>query len=430
MNILLGVTGCIAAYKAAEVCRGLQKAGHQVRVTMTQSATEFVGEATFAGLTGEAPATSVFNWGASPIPHVELGRWADLMLVCPCTANTLAKLAWGLADDCLTSCALALTGTLAVAPAMNVHMWQNPATQHNLQVLEERGVCIVGPDAGYLACGEVGQGKLASVDDIVQETLAVLNAQEEQKAQEGAADPGGGAPLPAAPAQLGGQATPPSLTGAHVLITAGPTHEPIDPVRYITNRSSGKMGYALARSAQTAGAQVTLVSGPVSLPVPVGVECIQVETAQQMYEAAMKLANSGDIDVAICAAAVADYTPVAPADHKLKKSEEHLDTISLKETHDILAELAACQEVPVVIGFAAETNDLVPHATKKLESKGCDLIVANDVSRQDSTFGSSTDAVTLVWPDHICELPLMTKDDVAASIIEVAADLLAENNPL
>ncbi|NLQ12774.1 bifunctional phosphopantothenoylcysteine decarboxylase/phosphopantothenate--cysteine ligase CoaBC [Olsenella sp. KGMB02461] len=427
MNILLGVTGCIAAYKAAEVCRGLQKAGHVVRVTMTQSATEFVGEATFAGLTGEAPATSVFNWGPSPIPHVELGRWADLMLVCPCTANTLAKLAWGLADDCLTSCALALTGTLAVAPAMNVHMWQNPATQRNLQVLEERGVHIIGPDAGRLACGEVGQGKLAPVDGIVQETLALLGTLEGQTAQDAPQEGAlASAPLPDVTAELANRA----MTGAHVLITAGPTHEPIDPVRYISNRSSGKMGYALAQAARAAGAQVTLVSGPVSLPVPVGVECIQVETARQMYDATMKLANSGDIDVAICAAAVADYTPVAPADHKLKKSEEHLDTISLKETHDILAELAACQEVPVVIGFAAETNDLVPHATQKLESKGCDLIVANDVSRKDSTFGASTNAVTLVWPDHICELPLMTKDDAAASIIEVAADLLAENNPL
>ncbi|MEY8436431.1 bifunctional phosphopantothenoylcysteine decarboxylase/phosphopantothenate--cysteine ligase CoaBC [Atopobiaceae bacterium 24-176] len=381
MNVVLGVTGCIAAYKAAEVCRGLQKAGCKVRVTMTEAATRFVGAATFEGLTSTPVASDLFAWPLSAIPHIELGEWADVFLVCPCTADVMAKIACGIADDCLTSAALATTAPLLVAPAMNVHMWHNPATQANLSALRDRGVSVIMPASGRLACGDVGEGKLASVDKIVSAALAF-------------------------------QERP--LAGTRVLVTAGPTHEAIDPVRYIANASSGKMGYAVAAEAARRGAEVCLVSGPCSLPAPAGVERVDVVSAADMHAAVME--RAGWADVAVCAAAVADYTPAAPADHKLKKAEGRLDSVELVETADILADLAASGQVGYVAGFAAETRDLLANAKAKLKSKGADLLVANDVSRPDSAFGSDTDHVWLLDATGAQEFATASKTDVARAI--------------
>ena len=337
-RVLLAVCGGIAAYKACEVLRGLQKAGCEVRVTMTEDAARFVGAATFEALSGAPVATSLYGHPGSPIPHIELAEWADAAVVVPATANVMAKMACGIADDCLTTTLLACWGCcpVLVAPGMNVHMWQSPATQANAATLRARGVSFVGPDSGRLACGDVGEGKLAAVDEIVAAALALL--------------------------------APRDLAGIRLLVNAGPTHEAIDPVRYIANRSTGKMGFAIAAAAARRGAEVTLVAGPVTLATPAGVRRINVESAAQMRDA--MLAAFADADAAICSAAVADYAPAAPADHKLKKSREHLNAIPLAETADILAELCAEKGSRVVVGFAAETDDLIAHATEKLRRKG------------------------------------------------------------
>ena len=383
-RVLLAVCGGIAAYKACEVLRGLQRAGCEVRVTMTEDAGRFVGEATFEALSESPVATSLYGFPGSAIPHIELAEWADVAVVVPATANVMAKMACGIADDCLTTTVLACACPLLVAPGMNVHMWQNPATQANAATLRERGVRFVGPDSGRLACGEVGEGKLAGVDEIVAATLALL--------------------------------VPRDLVGLRVLVNAGPTHEAIDPVRYIANRSTGKMGYAIAEAAARRGAEVTLVSGPTSLATPVDVRRIDVESAAQMH--ATMLAEFDGADAVICSAAVADYTPAAPADHKLKKSREHLDAISLVETADILADLCAAKGGRLVVGFAAETDDLLAYAQEKLARKGADLIVANNVSRPESTFGADTNRVALVSADGVEQLETMPLIDVASAILD------------
>ena len=383
-HVLLAVCGGIAAYKACEVLRGLQKAGCDVRVTMTEDAERFVGVTTFEALSGAPVATSLYEYPGSAIPHIELAEWADAAVVVPATANVMAKMACGIADDCLSTTLLACACSVLVAPGMNVHMWQNPATQANAATLRERGVSFVGPDSGRLACGEVGEGKLAGVDEIVEAALALL--------------------------------VPRDLEGLRLLVNAGPTHEAIDPVRYIANRSTGKMGYAIAAAATRRGAEVTLVSGPTSLPTPAGVRRVDVESAAQMHDA--MLAAFDTVDVAICSAAVADYTPVAPADHKLKKSREHLDAIQLTETADILADLCAAKGARVVVGFAAETNDLLAHAQEKLDHKGADLIVANDVSRPESTFGADTNRVALVAEDGVEQLDTMPLANVADAVLD------------
>ncbi len=390
-RVLLAVCGGIAAYKACEVLRGLQKAGCEVRVTMTEDATRFVGAATIEALSGSPVATSLYDYPGSAIPHIELAEWADVAVVVPATANALAKMACGIADDCLTTTLLACACPVLVAPGMNVHMWRNAATQANVATLRERGVCFVGPDSGRLACGEVGEGKLAGVDEIVAAALALL--------------------------------APRDLAGLRVLVDAGPTHEAIDPVRYIANRSTGKMGYAIAAAAARRGAEVTLVSGPTSLATPAGVRRIDVESAAQMHDA-MLVAFEG-ADVAVCSAAVADYAPAAPADHKLKKSREHLDTIALTETADILADLCAAKGGRVVVGFAAETDDLLAYAHQKLERKGADLIVANDVSRPESTFGADTNRVALVSAEGVEQLETMPLADVADAILDWARQRVA-----
>ncbi|MDM8270985.1 bifunctional phosphopantothenoylcysteine decarboxylase/phosphopantothenate--cysteine ligase CoaBC [Thermophilibacter provencensis] len=382
-RVLLAVCGGIAAYKACEVLRGLQKAGCEVRVTMTADAVRFVGTVTFEALSGAPVATSLYDYPGSAIPHIDLAEWADAAVVVPATANVMAKMACGIADDCLTTTLLACACPVLVAPGMNVHMWQNPATQANAATLRGRGVSFVGPDTGRLACGDVGEGKLAGVDEIVSAALALLG--------------------------------PRDLVGLHVLVNAGPTHEAIDPVRYIANRSTGKMGYAIAEAAARRGAEVTLVSGPTSLVAPAGVRRVDVESAAQMHDAT--LAEFEAADVAICSAAVADYTPVAPADHKLKKSRERLDAIELTETADILADLCAVKGPRVVVGFAAETDDLLAHAREKLERKGADLIVANDVSRPESTFGADTNRVAFVTAGGVEQLETLPLPAVADALL-------------
>lgn len=397
-NVTLVVCGGIAAYKVCEVMRGLQKAGCDVRVAMTQDATRFVGETTFRALSHHEVVTSLYGMHETAIPHVEAADFADLVLVVPATANVMAKMACGIADDAATATILAAHSDVLVAPAMNVNMWRNPATQANVALLRERGVRFAMPASGELACGYVGEGKLAPVEDIVAAALALLGK------AEGAAEKHA------------------ALAGRDVVVTAGPTHEAIDPVRYIANASTGKMGYAIAREVARRGANVTLVSGPTALATPVGVHRVDVVSAAQMHEAA--LAAFGGADAAICAAAVADYTPKAPADHKLKKTAERLDAIELVETADILRDLSARKGDRVVVGFAAETDDLLAHARQKLERKGCDLIVANDVSRVDSTFGSDTDRVAFVYPDRVEQMDTLPLEQVAAELLDRLGALL------
>lgn len=393
-NVTLVVNGGIAAYKACEVLRGLQKAGCDVRVAMTEDATRFVGEATFRALTHHEVVTSLYGNATTDIPHIELADFADLVLVVPATGNFIAKMALGIADDAASTTLLAAHSTVLVAPAMNVNMWRNPATQQNVRTLLSRGMEFVMPDSGELACGYVGEGKLASVEDIVARALALLGLATEGR----------------------------PLAGRHVLVTAGPTHEAIDPVRYIANASSGKMGFAIAREAARRGASVTLVAGPCELPTPAGVDRVDVVSARQMHDAA--LSSFSDADVAICAAAVADYTPAEPADHKLKKAHEHLDSIRLVETADILAELSAVKGARKVVGFAAETHDLMANAQAKLARKGCDMIVANDVSRADSTFGSDTDRVAFVYADHVEQMDTLPLASVASELLDRVGVLL------
>ena len=393
-RVALVVTGGIAAYKACEVLRGLQKAGHEVRVALTADAERFVGKATFEALTHHAVLTSLYDNPGDAIPHITLSEWADIALVCPATANVMAKVAAGIADDAATTMLLACDCPMLMAPAMNVRMWRNAATQENVGRLRSHGVGLIMPDTGLLACGDVGEGKLAPVDDIIAATLD----------------------------ELARATCPQDLAGRTVVINAGPTREAIDPVRFIANASTGKMGYAIATEAIRRGAHVRLVSGPVSLAVPQGAEVIDVVSAADMLEASLGAFEGAD--AAICTAAVADYTPVRPADHKLKKSVERLDVIELVETEDILAALSARKGERVVIGFAAETNDLIAYAQAKLAKKGCDLIVANDVSRKDSTFGADTSKISFVSAEGVEELDTLPLPQVAERIIDRLAALL------
>ena len=393
-RVALVVTGGIAAYKACEVLRGLQKAGHEVRVALTADAERFVGKATFEALTHHAVLTSLYDNPDDAIPHITLSEWADIALVCPATANVMAKVAAGIADDAVTTMLLACDCPMLMAPAMNVRMWRNAATQENVGRLRSHGVGLIMPDTGLLACGDVGEGKLAPVDDIVAATLD----------------------------ELARVTCPQDLAGRTVVINAGPTREAIDPVRFIANASTGKMGYAIATEAIRRGAHVRLVSGPVSLAAPQGAEVIDVVSAADMLEASLGAFEGAD--AAICTAAVADYTPVRPADHKLKKSIERLDVIELVETEDILAALSARKGERVVIGFAAETNDLIAYAQAKLAKKGCDLIVANDVSRKDSTFGADTSKISFVSAEGVEELDTLPLPQVAERIIDRLAALL------
>lgn len=393
-NVALVVTGGIAAYKACEVTRALQKAGHEVRVAMTADALRFVGATTFEALTHHPVLVDLYKMPNDPIPHITLSEWADLALVCPATGNVMAKIAAGIADDAATSMLLACDCPILVAPAMNVRMWRNAATQANVVTLRERGFGIVMPETGLLACGDVGEGKLASVDDIAVAAIQMI---------------------------VRGRRTQ-DLSGKTILINAGPTREAIDPVRFIANASTGKMGYAIATEALARGAQVRLVSGPVSIAPPAGAEVIDVISAADMLEAC--LAAFEGADAAICTAAVADYTPKRSANHKLKKSVERLDVIELVETVDILAALSKRKGDRVVVGFAAETNDVISYAQAKLTRKGCDMIVANDVSRKDSTFGADTSKVSFVTESGVENMATLPLEQVAREIIDRVAMLL------
>ena len=394
-TVLIGVTGCIAAYKACEILRGLQKAGVRVKVVMTEHATHFVDPLTFRALTHEPVAVGLFDDPSDPIHHISLAQEADLFLVAPCTANVMAKIAHGIADDLLTTTALATTAPVFLAPAMNVHMYENAATQANMALLRERGMQFIEAGSGYLACGDVGRGRLADPDDIVAAVLAGL-------AEE-------------APAR--------NLAGKHVLITAGPTVEPIDPVRYLTNRSSGKFGYAIAEAAARRGAKVTLVSGPVALAAPAGVETVYIESARNMLAACEEPFNAADI--AIFAAAVADMRPASPAERKLKKGRDGdaLSSLELTENPDVLATLAARKDGQVVIGFAAETDDVLDNAAKKLAKKNADVIVANEVG-SDKTFGKDDNEIWLVDAAGVQHVEPAPKAALADVVLDKALSLL------
>lgn len=396
-RVVLGITGGIAAYKSAELCRGLINAGAEVHVIMTAAAQRFVGAVTFEALSGNPVGTDLFC-ATEPgvIEHIRLADLAELIVVAPATAGFLARLAHGLADDLLGAVLLASRAPVLVAPGMNVHMWQHRATQDNLELLQERGVRFVGPDEGDLACRTYGTGRMA-------EPPAILEA-------------------------AGGALGPSDLADRRVLVTAGATREPLDPVRFLSNRSTGKMGFALARAAAGRGAQVTLVSGPHHLQPPPGVTCVDIQTAEEMAEAVLTRADA--MDLVIKAAAVADWRPEQVAAHKLKKQGTgDTQTLALRRTTDILAELGRRRKGarPVLVGFAAETGDPVGEAQRKLRDKGCDLVVANDVSRPDAGFAADTNRVVLVRPDAAPEhLSLTSKDEVAHQVLDAALTLLAD----
>ena len=384
---LVCVTGCIAAYKACELVRLLQKAGVRVKVLMTEHATSFVGPTTFRALTHEEVAVGLFDDPSDPIHHISLAKEADVVVIAPATANAVAKLAHGVADDLLTTTVLATDAPVVVAPAMNVAMWQAPATQENVAALKGRGYDVVEPATGYLACGDTGEGKLAEVSDIATRAQTALRRSD-------------------------------LLQGERVLITAGGTREAIDPVRYIGNRSSGKMGHALARVARSMGAEVELVTASTQLSLPYGVTGVRVESACEMCDAVGERFEA--CTMLVCAAAVADYMPAHRAPHKLSKADGELTRIDLVKTPDILAEFSAVKGNRVVVGFAAETQGMLGRAQAKLARKGCDAIVANDVSRADSTFGSDTDAVTWVTRSGAEELPCMSKQALAFELLRRA----------
>ncbi|NOT60023.1 MAG: bifunctional phosphopantothenoylcysteine decarboxylase/phosphopantothenate--cysteine ligase CoaBC, partial [Acidobacteria bacterium] len=356
-KVLLGVTGCIGAYKAAEILRGLQKQGVEVRVMMTRHATEFIAPLTFEALSGHAVITDMWDRPHSQIEHISWARWADVILIAPATANCLAKFVHGLADDFLSTVYLSNTNPVFVAPAMNVEMWQHAATQANLSVLKQRGVTIIEPGMGYQACGEVGAGRLAEPEEIVERIVSFF-----RNLQSAIRD----------------------LQSEHILITAGPTVEDLDPVRFITNRSSGKMGYAIAEAAQARGARVTLVSGPTRLTPPDGVETVNVRSTREMYDAV--LACLHDATAFIGCAAVADFRPAQKADNKIKKLGRTNITLELETTEDIIAAVGAQSKdtLRILIGFAAESQDLLDYAERKLREKGMHAIVANDITRNDA----------------------------------------------
>jgi phosphopantothenoylcysteine decarboxylase/phosphopantothenate--cysteine ligase len=395
--IALGVTGGIGAYKAVEVCRGLQKRGHEVVAVMTRAATRFVGPLTFEAITRKPVITSQWKPGANAdIEHIAVADNAALLLVAPCTANVIGKFANGIADDFLSSLYLATQAPVLLAPAMNTNMLAHPAVRRNLETLAARGVRFVEPGEGYLACGWIGKGRLAEPEAIVAAAEAVLE------------------PVDSA------------LRGQRIVVTAGPTYEDIDPVRFIGNRSSGRMGFALAAEAKRRGARVSLVAGPTPLETPVVDEVVQVRSAGDMHAAVMRL--SEDADVVIMAAAVADYTPGIISPGKIAKGDGPM-TLTLERTRDILADLGRARarraaSTPLLVGFAAETSDAVAKAREKRIQKNVDVIVANDVSRSDAGFDVDTNAVTIVGPDGEEAVPLLSKPAVAAVILDGVERLL------
>src|ERR1700736_3003517 len=398
MKVALGVTGGIAAYKAAEIVRLLQDRGIRVQVVMTRAAQEFIRPLTFAALSGEKVITGMFAPGDghearepnidSPIEHIAVAQSIDALVVAPATADVLAHFAQGLASDFLTTLYLATTAPVAVAPAMNVNMWNHPATQANLKVLWQRGVKIVEPGAGYLACAMTGSGRLAENEKIVAAVMEALGASQD-------------------------------LAGETVLVTAGPTREKIDPVRYLTNRSSGRMGYAIAEAALRRGARVLLVSGPTAIAAPGAAELTQVETAEEMLAAVLKFLP--EATVVIKTAAVSDFRPKAAAGQKIKREGEM--KLELEPTSDILAEVTRRKTTQIVVGFAAETENVLENARKKLASKSLDAIVVNDVSREGIGFDSDRNAVTIISQNEVVEVPETSKWEVAHRVLDQVVKL-------
>ena len=390
--VVLGVTGGIAAYKACEVLRLLQKAGCDVFVVMTKNACRFVAPLTFETLSGHPVACDTFERPAAwEVEHVALAKRADLFLIAPATANVLAKMAAGIADDMLSTTVLATRAPVLAAPAMNTGMLENAATQENLALLRKRGVRFVMPVSGHLACGDEGSGKLADPGTIAEAALAVLRKKQD-------------------------------LSGLRVAVTAGPTREPLDPVRYLTNRSSGKMGYAIARAARERGAEVTLLSGPVSLEPPVGVRLVRFETTEDLLNAALSVADGQD--VVIQAAAPGDFRAETTAAQKVKKDGSGVWALRLVENPDVAAAIGARKkEGQILVGFAAETENLLANAGKKLARKSLDLIVANDVTKPGAGFDVETNIVTLVTAEETVSLPIMRKEEVADRILDAVVRL-------
>jgi len=388
-TIVLGITGGIAAYKAAEIASQLTQAGATVNVIMTKEAIQFISPITFRAITGSPVVTEMFDLASEfSIEHVSLAKAADIVVIAPATANIIAKLAAGIADDMLCCTVLATKAPVVIAPAMETNMYNNPVTQDNLAKLKARNFVIIGPATGWLASGREGLGRLADIDDIIGSIRQILGKSSD-------------------------------LAGKHILVTAGGTQEPIDPVRYISNRSSGKMGYALAEAARDRGAKVSLITAPVSLTEPVGVDMIKVSTAREMYQAVENVAPQAD--ALVMAAAVADYCPTRMAKDKIKKGEARL-TLELECTPDILGSVKGNF---IKVGFAAESSNLVENAKQKLQQKGLDLIVANDITASDSGFGADTNRVTIIdRVGRVDSLPVLPKREVADKILDKVAELL------
>jgi phosphopantothenoylcysteine decarboxylase / phosphopantothenate---cysteine ligase len=430
MKVLLGITGCIAAYKAAEVLRGLQKGGAQVRVVMTTHATEFVRPLTFEALSGQPVIVEMFDRpNYSNIEHISVAREADLLLVAPATANIIAKFAHGISDDFLTTVYLSNTNPVLIAPAMNVEMWNHPATQANIDILRNLGVQFVDPGEGYQACGEVGVGRLAEPEEIVQRALEIVGLHIPGAGTGGLGDGATGrqGDEPNSPSRPVPQSPSPctaDFLGEHVMVTAGPTIEEIDPVRFISNRSSGRMGYAMAEAARDRGASVTLISGPVSLPPPPDVEVVNVTSTREMYEAVMSRISYATVFIGC--AAVADFRPSRIADQKIKKAGHGTISLELEPTEDIIAAVSAYpnRNLRIVAGFAAESQALLEYAEKKVREKDLDLIVANDITREDAGFDVETNAATIIKRDGSrIELPLQSKRQLASRVLDEIASL-------
>ena len=398
-HVLLGVSGGIAAYKSPDLVRRLRERGHQVRVVMTRGAQDFITPLSLQAVSGQAVHTTLLDEQAeAAMGHIELARWADVVLLEPATADIIARLAHGLADDLLTTLCLATEAPIVLAPAMNHRMWVAPATQANVKTLTTRGVRLLGPGSGDQACGEVGEGRMLEPAQLA----ADLDAH-----------------VPAGPGDTG-------LAGLGVLITAGPTREAIDPVRYISNHSSGKMGYAVAAAARAAGASVILVSGPSDLPVPPGVERVQVESAAEMRDAVLSRVDGCDIFIA--AAAVADYRPAKKSEQKIKKKASALE-MALVRNPDILAEVAAGNHAPFTVGFAAETEKLEAHARDKLERKSLDMIAANTVAGANAGFGVDTNRLRVFWKDGEVDLGESLKTELAQQLVALVVERFREKHP-
>ncbi|HPF24981.1 MAG TPA: bifunctional phosphopantothenoylcysteine decarboxylase/phosphopantothenate--cysteine ligase CoaBC [Steroidobacteraceae bacterium] len=391
MRIVLGVTGGIAAYKSPDLVRRLRERGAEVQVVMTAAAREFITPTTFQAVSGRAVRSDLWDAaGEAAMSHIELARWADLVLVAPATADFLARLAHGHANDLLTTLCMATTAQIAVAPAMNRQMWLNAATQDNVALLRSRGIAIHGPGSGEQACGEVGEGRMLEPQELA-DLVAVA--------------PATGA-----------------LAGKRVVITAGPTRERIDPVRFISNRSSGKMGFAVAQAARAAGADVVLIAGPVALDTPRGVQRVDVDDAEQMLRATLEQIAGADIFIAT--AAVADYRPAQPASKKIKKTSESLD-LAMQRTTDILATVAARADRPFVVGFAAETDSVEQYARQKLLKKKLDMIAANEVGH-DKVFEKDDNALLVLWRTGRRELPQASKSALAEQLVALIAEVFTE----